>query len=195
MIVVLRPGATEAEVAEVVRALEQRGCSARAVPTGTGTVVHVLSGRPRRARRMKRFDQVLEIVPTSGPRVRREGWRWYPYHFVNWSGFGVVLLGALVFLAGMFPTGIGDEVDYSRAPDTVSQPWYLRAPLAFVHLFPRSLFWLGWLLLLLFLMAVLFLPFLDRSRPEDRSGRGLRIGAALLVVTAVVLSAWKGGAP
>ena len=195
MIVVLRPGCTEAEVNEVLRALEDRGCTGRAVTTGSGTVVHLVAGRPRRARRVRRFDQVLEIVPTSGPRVRREGWRWFPFHFVNWSGFGVVLLGALVFLAGMFPTGIGDVVDYSHPPDTVAQPWYLRAPLAFVHLFPRSLFWLGWLLLMVLALIVLFLPFLDRSRLEERSGRWLRIGTALLVVSAVVLTAWQGGAP
>lgn len=195
MIVVLRPGATEEEVAEVLRGLERRGCSGRAVQTSAGTVVHVLSGRPRRARRVRRFEQVLEIVPTSGPRVRREGWRFFPYHFVNWSGFGVALLGALVFLAGMFPTGVGDPVDYSHAPATVVQPWYLRAPLAFVHLFPHPLFWVGWLVLIVLALVVLFLPFLDRSRDEERSGRWLRAGAALLFVAAVVLTTWKGGHP
>lgn len=192
MILVLRPGSGPAEVAEVLRELEQRGCQGRALTTGAGTVVHVIAGRTRRARRLRLLDQVVEIVPTSGPRVRREGWRFFPYHFVNWSAFGIALLGVLVFLAGLFPTGIGDEVDYAHPPESLGEPWYLRVPLAFLHALPDSLAWLGWLLLGALALALLLLPLLDRSRPDSRLAPRLRLASGLAVTLVVVLVLWKG---
>ena len=192
MILVLRPGASADETAEVLRALEQRGCEGRLVQTGTNPVVHVIRGRTRRARKLRSLAQVLEVVPTSGPRVRREGWRFYPHHFVQWSAFGVALLGVLVFLAGHLPTGLGAEVDYRRPPESVAQPWYLAAPLAFVGLFPHALAWLAWLLLGLAALAFLFLPFLERSQGDERAGRRLRLAAALAAVLALAFGTWKG---
>jgi quinol-cytochrome oxidoreductase complex cytochrome b subunit len=192
MILVLRPGASAAEVAEVLQELERRGCTGSVMRTGTGPVVHVTGGRSRRARRLRELEQVVEILPTSGPRVRREGWRFFPYHFVNWSAFGVALLGLLVFLAGMLPTGIGDEVDYSHPPEVVAQPWYLCVPLAFVHAFPPALAWLGWILLALAALALFFLPLLDRTPPESSSSSRLRQASALALVAAVAWTLWKG---
>lgn len=193
MILVLRPGVSAGEVAEVLQELEERGCSGRALTLDTNPVVHVTSGRVRRARALRSLEQVIEVVPTSGPRVRREGWRFFPYHFVNWSAFGVALLGVLVFLAGLFPTGIGLEVDYARAPESGLQPWYLRPPLAFVQLFPRSLEGFGWLLFVGLALALFSLPLLDRSRSGMAAGRGVRLVFALVLVMLVGLSVWKGG--
>lgn len=193
MILVLRPGTSPAQAAEVLQELEKRGCAGRIVQTQNGSVVHVTRGRTRRARHLRSLEQVLEIVPTSGPRVRREGWRFFPYHFVNWSAFGVVMLGVLVFLAGMLPTGIGAEVDYSHPAEAVSQPWYLRPALAFVRLFPPALAWLGWVLLGLLGLSFLLLPLLDRARAEGRAGRGLRLAVALLLLLAVAYSLRAGG--
>lgn len=192
MILVLDPSATAEQTAEVLEELARRGCSGQVLQTASGPVVHVTGGRARRARRLRALDQVLEIVPTSGPRVRREGWRFYPYHFVNWSAFGVVLLGLLVLLAGWLPTGIGDEVDYRHPAESVSQPWYLRVPLAFAGLFPAALAWLGWLLLAALCLAFFLLPLLDRSGPDSVWGPRLRVLGALGLVATVVLVLWTG---
>lgn len=192
MILVLRPGTSSAGTEVVLRELEKRGCTGRVLETGAGAVVHVVSGRTRRARRLRDLEQVVEIVPTSGPRVRREGWRFYPYHFVNWSAFGMALLGLLVFLAGLYPTGIGAEVDYRHPPAVVAQPWYLRAPQALADLLPAPVSGLSWLLCGLLALALFFLPLLDRSRSGSRLALGLRLAAALLVTLAVALLAWKG---
>jgi len=192
MILVLRPGSTEADVAEVLQELDRRGCAGRVLVTEGSSVVHVVSGRTRRVRKLRALDQVLEVVPTSGPRVRREGWRFYPYHFVNWSACGIALLGLLVFLAGLLPTGIGAAVDYSHPAESVSQPWYLWAPLAFTRLFPSSLFWLAWTLLGLASLAVLLLPLLDRSRPDSGRARALRFVSALALVAVLALTLWQG---
>lgn len=192
MILVLDPAATPEQTAEVLDELTRRGCAGQLVQTGAGPIVHVTAGRTRRARRLRALDQVLEIVPTSGPRVRREGWRFYPYHFVNWSAFGIVLLGLLVFLAGWLPTGIGAEVDYGHPAQSVSQPWYLRVQLAFVGLFPAALSWLAWLLLTALGLAFFLLPMLDRSSPTSAWSPRLRALGALALVAVVVLVLWTG---
>lgn len=188
MILVLRPGATAAEAAEVLQELAKRGCAGNVVQAGASSVVHVTHGRARRVRKLRHLEQILEIVPTSGPRVRREGWRFFPYHFVNWSAAGVALLGVLVFLAGLMPTGIGAEVDYSHPPASVSQPWYLRPAFAFVGLFPGALEWLGWLVLWLLALAFLALPLLERSLPAGGASRSLRFAAALALCAYAVLA-------
>lgn len=190
MIVVLRVGASEPEIHEVVDELARRGLVSRRFEAGGRQLLHIVSGPTRRARPLVKLDQVEAIVPTSGPRVRREGRRFYPYHFVNWSAFGVVLLGALVFLAGTFPPGIGREIDPRAAPAVLETPWYLHAPLSFVGLFPPSLAWLAWALLALGALFVFALPFIDRSTgPKARVFRVI-VG----VLLAFFLLAWVKGA-
>jgi hypothetical protein len=195
VILVLRPGTTEDAAADVLGELERRGCTGRIARTERGLVVHVTGGRRRRARGLKRLDAVLELVPTSAPRVRRVGWRFFPHHFVQWSAFGVALLGLLVFLAGRFPTGIGEPVDYRNPPASVEHPWYLGAPLAVVRLAPASLRWAAWLVLGLLFVALLGLPHLDRSDPARPARRAWRFLVALAVAGLIVLCAWNAVRP
>ncbi len=194
MIVVLRPNVSEPEIAEVIDELGRRGCTARAVKSDGRSVVHIVSGSTRAARRLLRLEQVEAIVPTSGPRVRRVGRRFYPYHFVNWSAFGVAALGLLVFLAGQFPPGLGVDVDYRHPPSAVDQPWYLRAPSAFIELFPESLSWLAWTLIVIAPLGLLFLPIFDRSKSDAKSGRWVRFFFAAAFVALVVFASTRGGA-
>lgn len=189
MIVVLRVGASEPEIHEVVAELARRGLVSRRFESNGRHLLHIVSGPTRRARPLVKLDQVEAIVPTSGPRVRREGRRFYPYHFVNWSGFGVAMLGVLVFLAGTFPPGIGAEIDPRSAPSELASPWYVRVPLGFVGLFPDSLTWLGWSLFALGSLFVFGLPFVDRT--SGTSARVFRIAVGVLLV-AFLLASLKG---
>ncbi|MBI5432324.1 MAG: hypothetical protein HZA52_05805 [Planctomycetes bacterium] len=189
MIVVLRLGATPPEVEEVERELALRGLETRKVESGGRMLLHIIAGPTRRARPVVKLEQVEALVPTSGPRVRREGRRFYPYHFVNWSAFSVALLGVLVFLAGMFPTGIGQEIDPRSAPAELPTPWYLRAPLMFVALFPESLAWLGWSIFALGGVFLFALPFIDRS--TGSTARVFRVIVALLLAS-FLLASLKG---
>jgi quinol-cytochrome oxidoreductase complex cytochrome b subunit len=189
MIVVLRLGVTPPEVDEVSNELARRGLQTRRVESSGRTLLHIVSGPTRRARPIVKLEQVEAIVPTSGPRVRREGRRFYPYHFVNWSAFGVALLGVLVFLAGMFPAGIGEEIDQRFAPESLPTPWYLQAPLTFIGLFPPALAWLGWTIFALGGVLLFALPFIDRS--TGKSARGFRIVVGILLA-AFLLASVKG---
>ena len=183
MIVVLRRGATEAEIQEVEREMERRGLLGRRLQIGDQPALHAVAGPTRQTRRLLRLKQVEGLVPTSGPRLRAEGRRFYPYHFVVQSAACIVLFGALVMLAGFLPAGVGGPIDPSVMPARISDPWFARAPLAFVALFPPGFAWLAWLVLLAAGAAVLLVPVVDRRKDRGR----------ISVIAALVLLALAWG--
>lgn len=193
MIVVLRSGASEAEIGEVLKEIERRGMSGRVVHGGGKPLIHLVSGSTRRARRLLRLELVEGLVATSGPRVRRQGRRFYPYYFVHLSAGFVVLLGVLVLLAGQFPSGIGAPIDAQHPPSEIPEPWYARAPIALVALLPSARAWLGWLAVYLIAAAAFFLPFLDRRSGTSR-GRWPVLLAGGLVAALWLWLTWTGGA-
>jgi len=168
MIVVLERGTTAAERDEVLQRLEELGLQGRVLDNLRKPVVHVTEGPTFRARKLQKMERVEAILPTSGPRIRREGRRFYPYHFINWSTAGLIAIGLLVLAAGFAPPGVGDEVDALVPPETVHAPSYLRMPLAFVRLFPQP--WIGWSVLAVLALALFFLPHLDRSSAAEKPG-------------------------
>jgi hypothetical protein len=180
---VLKPGIDEEELEEVLRELRQRGIEGRVLQGGPKPLVHLVSGPTRRARRLLKLEQVEALVPTSGPRVRGSGRRFYPYHFVNLSAACLLLAGVLVLLAGNFPPGLGDAIDPQHAPQELGYPWYVRAPLSFVALFPQGAAWLGWLCLYALGFAALLLPTLERSRARWPRWAGLLVLLGWLYMT------------
>ena len=196
MIVVLRAGSTEAEIGEVLKEIERRGMRGQVLHGGGKPLIHLTAGPTRRARRLIRLDPVEGIFPTSGPRVRREGRRFYPYYFVNLCAGFVAMLGLLVLLAGQLPSGIGAAIDAEHPPAEIPEPWYARAPIALVALLPSGRAWLGWLLIYAIAAAAFFLPVLDRS-PSDSGvaarGRWPVLLAGGMVAVLWVWLTWRGG--
>lgn len=189
MIVVLARGTTSEQAADVLAELESAGLRGRVIEGFDNPLIHLTEGPTRAARSVLGREVVEGLVPTSGPRIRSQGRRFYPYHFINWSSAALVLLGVLVVLAGFFPPGVGAEIDVQH-PAQVDVPWYLRAPVAMVRGFPDGLAWFGGLLLLGLAAAALLLPWIDRRGLGGRAGRlalALLLGAGWLVLT------WKGG--
>jgi len=193
MILVLERGATDAHVEEVRYQLEQRGLDVRVLRAGDKPAIHIIAGDTRRARKLLKHERVEALVPTSGPRVRREGRRFWPYHFIRWSALSVAMVGVLVLLAGQFPPGIGGPVDPRTPPADLDQPWYLRFSLSFVGLFPDALSWLGWLALVLLAGAFFLLPVLDRSRQDARGIRALIGLAGVALVLLWLYAGFSGG--
>jgi quinol-cytochrome oxidoreductase complex cytochrome b subunit len=181
VILVLKPGIDQQELDEVLRELSRLGIESRVLRAGSKPLVHLVSGPTRRARRLLALEQVEALVPTSGPRVRSSGRRFYPYHFVNLSAACLLLLGLLVLLAGNHPPGLGDAIDPQHPPAEIPYPWYVRAPLSFVALFPHSWAWLGWLWLYALGLAALLLPVVDRSS-DSAPARWPRLLGALVVL-------------
>jgi hypothetical protein len=182
VIVVLERGTRDEQVAEIVAELERRGLEVRAIRAGGKPALHVVGGDSARAHKALAFDEVEGLVATSGPRIRSAGQRFFPYHFVQWSAVGIVLLAVLTLLAGHYPPGLGAPIDVQRPPAQSVQPWYLRAPTAFVELFPPSLAWLGWLVVLALIGVVLLVPRFDRGTAPGLRGRW---PAIVLVVAAL----------
>lgn len=173
MIVILERGTTPEQTAKVLAELEALGLGARAVHGARRPLVHVFDGPTRLARRVLWMERVVGLVPTSGPRVRREGRRFYPYHFVNWSAVALLMMGILVSLAGFFPPGLGAPPDPQSPPAELAQPWYL---LILDGLRGGSPL-LGWLVFAAVVLVLFLLPVLDRSQ-------GTRIRDRWLFLTA-----------
>lgn len=128
MIIVLKRGTEPEQIAEVMREAERRGLAVRALTAADKPVLHITRGNTRRARKLLALERVQALVATSGPRVRRQGRRFFPYHFLNWSSAGLMLLATLVLLAGQFPPGLGAAPD-ARAPvPEPTLPWYVAGP-------------------------------------------------------------------
>ena len=196
MIVVLAPGTTEPEVGEVRAALEAQGLSIQPLKAGPRPLLHVTAGPARLARRVLDHPRVEGLVPTAGPRVRREGRRFYPYHAL-WIVCAALLVGGLlVVLAGAFPPGIGAAAPIGGGESAVPEwPWYLRPFRGVLAFLPASPGWLGPLVLALLIVLVLALPLLDRSRASHPAQRWpvLAVGAAAAVY-ALIAVLW-GGTP
>jgi len=188
VIVVLERGATESEVRAVLAQLEELGLTGHAIESAEKPLIHVTGGRARRARKLIGMDAVEGLVPTSGPRVRSEGRRFYPYHFLYWSAVLLALLGVLMFMAGYSAPGLGARVDVRTPPDELPIPWYLRAPERVLDAFPADFVWAGWLVLGVIFLFVFLLPVLDRS--EDRGLRhrlpAFAVGILFLLAIAVL---------
>jgi len=193
MILVLERSTSDAHVDEIRQELEQRGLEVRVLRAGGKPVIHVVAGDTRRARKLLTHERVEALVPTSGPRVRRQGRRFWPYHFIRWSALSIVVIAALVLLAGQLPPGIGAAVDPTRPPDDLDQPWYLRFSLRLLELFPASMTWLGWLILVGLALSFFFLPLLVGQRAAGRRAQ-LPIALAVVVLVALwLLAGFTGG--
>ena len=193
MIVVMEPGAAPEQISAVISDLERRGLGVERIDGETCALLHVTSGRSRRARRVLGMEGVAALVPTSGPRYRRVGMPFYPHVLLRWCSVAIVVLGFLTLLAGHFPPGIGLPVDVQHPPATLEVPWYARPLFAWVDLFPPALAWLGWLSFGLVVLLFIAVPRLDRRREGEGGGRALWIVAALIVLAASALAIVRGG--
>jgi len=193
MIVVLGPGTSDARRDEIVRELEGYGLGIRPLTGGGRTLLHVTSGPSRRARRVQRLDGVEALVPTSGPRLRRTGHRIYPYHFLHWCAAGIAILGLMVLWAGLFPPGPTSPIEPERPPADLAWPWYLRAPRAVLTAFPPGLGWIGAGVLAAGALALLSLPWWDRTSGEGLRARWPFVAAGVALLVGAAVATFAGG--
>jgi quinol-cytochrome oxidoreductase complex cytochrome b subunit len=193
VIVVLEHGTSAEELGRVLARMEELGLAGRALEAGPQPLIHVTRGPTRRARRLLAERRVLAIVPTSGPRVRREGRRFYPYHSLNAGAAGLVLLGCLVALAGFLPPGVGSALAPGAALPRPEWPWYLAPLRGLLALAPARPAWIGPSLLVALGALVLALPVLDRTRGEGARERWPVLAAGLALLAALVALGMTGG--
>ena len=168
MMIVFERGAKPEQVQAVEEELRAQGVETRRVRAAGKPVLHVLCGRVASPGKVFTHDAVEGIVATSGPRIRREGHRFYPYHALQWFAIWIVVVAVLVLLAGQLPPGIGIAIDLRTPPSEVVVPWYGRAATGFLALFPQSLSWLAWTVMVAVLALFVALPRLDRKADRPR---------------------------
>lgn len=194
MILVLDSNAGSEQVGAVLARMGELGLEGRELHLGERTFVHVISGPTPRARRLLKERLVLGLVPTSGPRVRREGRRFFPYHTLRLGGWMTLLVGAWIVVAGFFPPGAGQRLlPGQEAPAVDAWPWYLLPFRAVLHLLPHEPAWMGPLALVLIGALILGLPLLDRSRGLELRRRAPVLIAGLLAVVLLVVALLIGG--
>lgn len=185
MIVLLERGAGREELERVLARMRALGLEGTPLEVGSQRLVHVTRGRTRRARHLLAEPGVRAVVPTSGPRVRREGRRFYPFHALCSVAMGLVLLGALVWLAGFFPPGVSAAVTAGEPVPAPHWPWYLAPMRGVLALAPDRPAWIGPSLLVALGGLLLCVPFLERTRGEGWRARAPALAAGLVVLVVV----------
>lgn len=191
MILVLDNNAGPEQVGAVLRRMGELGLEGRELHWNERTFVHVTAGSTPVARRLLKERLVLGLVPTSGPRVRREGRRFHPYHTLRLSSWLTLLVGAWIAVAGFFPPGAGERLLPGQdVPAVDAWPWYSLPFRAVLHLLPHDL---GPLVLVGIGALILGLPFLDRSRGPELRRRAPVLVAGLVAVVLIVVALMLGG--
>lgn len=193
MIVLLEPGASREVRARVLARLQALGLAGVELELGARCLIHVTHGHTRRARHLLGEPGVQALVPTSGPRVRRAGRRFYPFHSLCSGASGLVLLGALVLLAGFFPPGVAGVLAPGETAPAPHWPWYLAPARGLLRWVPDGPAWLGPSLLVALLALLLSVPLFDRSRGTGLRARAPALAAGLLVLAACIALGVVGG--
>jgi DAHP synthetase family protein len=167
MIIVLKHGTEAGDVAEVAAEAERAGLTCRVLTASDRPVLHVVRGETRRARRLLANEHVQALVATSGPRVRHEGRRFFPYHVLNWCSATLLLLAAIVLLAGQLPPGLGPAPDPRAPSPPLVLPWWIAWA---ARAFAGRPAWLAPLLFAGAFLLLLLLPTLDRLATRRREG-------------------------
>lgn len=193
MILLLQPAASAADVERVLGRLRELELAGAPLAVGPMRLVHVTSGDTRRARRLVSDPLVQAVVPTSGPRVRREGRRFWPYHALCTAAVSLVLLGVLVLLAGFLPPGVSGTIAPGEAAPAARWPWYLAPARGLLARVPHEPAWLGPSLLVALGALFLALPALDRARGEGLHARLAVLALGLLALGLAVALGLAGG--
>lgn len=196
MILVLEPDAAEPQVRAVLARMRELGLEGRPVRLGERPFIHVTEGPTPRAQRLLAEGLVAGLVPTSGPRVRREGRRFHPYHSLRLGAWLTLLVGGLFVLAGAFPSGVGVRpMPGQELPAISPWPWYLRPFRVLYTALPEEPGWLGPGALVVLVLGLFCLPWIDRSRGE---GWAARLPVVVLAAAGVLFAlgaVFLGGRP
>jgi len=187
MIVLLRSTATAADVRSLADRIRSFGLEAVVLDDAKGRALEVLGDDRGRVLSLAGDPSIEEILTRRRP--VEGGEPLWPHFALRVGMLAVGLIAALLLLSAFVPPGLGDSP--SRPVASQRAEWYLRPPTAVLEAFPASLRWLGGVAVLLFGLALVALPWIDRWDPATPRGRAvglaLRGAGALVVVVSLVL--------
>ncbi len=139
------------------------------------------------------FSGVRRVGLSGSPGDVRAGGAVYKVYLYNLLILVVVILGVLVTLATLLPSGFGSQADPFSTPPGARPPWYLLASYGFIEIFPtivpRAL---RGLLLEAVLAFCVLLPFIDRSGGSAPKDRRMVLAAGVLTLAGWLVMSWYG---
>ena len=120
----------------------------------------------------------------------------WPNFILRESLIWIVLLGCLVTAAVLFAPSLGPAANLmAPAPEGIKPEWYFLFLFQTLKIFPANMGpvtgeFVAVVLILIAILAIFFLPFLDR-KPQGRSGKIVTYAGILGVIYAIVMSIWS----
>jgi len=110
----------------------------------------------------------------------------YPNHLVTEVAVALAVLGAIFLLAGLFPGELGPPANMVMTPSHIAPEWYFLWIFGLLKILPQ---FLGLMIPVLLFLAVLLLPWLDRSNYLKAKGSPwVIISTEVLLIILVILT-------
>lgn len=184
MIVLLRPGVSQETHLALVESIRAMDLDARPLELGDRRALEVVGDDPRRVLELAEAEGVEEILTRRTP--LEGGEPIWPHFAIRVLIAGLALVIVLALLTAFLPPGLGDRATATPPATAPAVEWYLR-PLDVVLGFFPSAPWVGGWLVVVFWLALMLWPFLDRADEETTRGRrAILLIRALGVLTVLV---------
>ncbi len=188
MLVVFREGTVENEARRVARMMEAAGISCDVVVGLRKIVIHARTEDAELLAPFQNHPGIESMLPLSGSADSAEGYPFFPRQFFTNLMVMILVLGALVLLAGYLPAGLGARHDPLFAPAATNVEWYLLPVQKFLEMLTNRFASLGVLLTGLFSLVFFLWPWVDRS--GRTMSRLLRLGATIFFLLLLALGVW-----
>ena len=137
-------------------------------------------------------------MATTHPETEKDSVPFFPNHFMTelYVVIGIVVLAVVIGALGMlFPVGLQAPADPLNTPLHVKPEWYFLALYQLLKYVPPTILGINGpmfavMAIVLALLAVTFLPFIDKKADSKKAVRLRAIGVAVFVVLAFVLTIW-----
>jgi len=137
-------------------------------------------------------------MATTHPEQEKDSVPFFPDHFMTelYVVIGIVVLAVVIGMLGMLsPVGLQDPADPLNTPLHVKPEWYFLALYQLLKYVPPTVLGINGpmfavVAIILALVAVTFLPFLDKRADSKKAMRIRTIGVAVFVVLAIALTIW-----
>jgi hypothetical protein len=184
MILLLRDGADQAAVVDLLERLQGLGLEAVPLDSLKGRAFEILGEDRGRALQLRDAPAVAEILTRRTALVGGEPL--WPHFALRLGILALLLVVALLLLAAFFPPGLGDAARPDSPPVAHGVEWYMRPAAGLVGLFPEGLRWIAGLAGLALWALLIGWPFLDRAASRTPGARAtlraLGVGVALAIL-------------
>jgi quinol-cytochrome oxidoreductase complex cytochrome b subunit len=113
----------------------------------------------------------------------------YPDHVFQLAILFLIVFGVILTLGAIFPAPFLEKADPFTSPVGVSPPWFLMPFYALLELLPL---WFAGALMIASLLALVLLPFIDRTPHRELKKRPMLTGAALAFCLLMIALVWIG---